>query len=115
MSLLISERTKRVLGLARGEVIHLQHTYLGTEHLLLGILCESEGTAVEILRAYHVTLGRGRADVEELIGMGPEDVSLDHYPITDKARRAMTFAAEKRTLLPSVTSRTMFALGRMSV
>src|SRR5258708_10746855 len=63
-----TERTRHVMRLAQGEAQRLQHHYIGTEHLLLGLLREREGVAGTVLRGLRVDLERTRHDVEAVRG-----------------------------------------------
>ncbi|MQA83959.1 MAG: hypothetical protein GEV03_04830 [Streptosporangiales bacterium] len=69
-----TDRARRVVLLAREESVHLNHDYLGTEHLLLGLLRQDEGVAAEILADMDIRLEEMRRRVEEIIG-GREDQS----------------------------------------
>ena len=75
-----TERAKRVLVLAQEEGRRLNHNYIGTEHLLLGLLSEGESIAAQVLRELDVELGKARGAVEHIIGRGDRlvvgDVSL---------------------------------------
>ena len=65
-----TDRARRVVVLAQEEARLLRHNYIGTEHLLLGILAEGEGTAFRALDELGVTLEIGRQQVEAIIGTG---------------------------------------------
>jgi ATP-dependent Clp protease ATP-binding subunit ClpC len=90
----LTERSQRVLGLARDEASRLQHEYIGTEHILLGIAVESAGVASEALSSFGVTLERVRSGVETIVGVGPPSASPDDRGVTPRAKRVIDFARE---------------------
>jgi ATP-dependent Clp protease ATP-binding subunit ClpC len=63
-----TSRAKKVLELAMSEARELNHSYVGTEHLLLGILAEEKGIAAQVLRSFDVTLDKARAEVLRILG-----------------------------------------------
>ena len=73
-----TSRAKKVLELAMEEARALQHSYVGTEHLLLGLLAEAKGIAVQVLGSFGVTLERARAETLRILG-----TELPAYPPTD--------------------------------
>jgi ATP-dependent Clp protease ATP-binding subunit ClpC len=64
-----TSRAKKVLELAMAEARGMNHSYVGTEHLLLGLIAEGEGVAAEVLRSFDVTLERARAEVKRILGV----------------------------------------------
>jgi ATP-dependent Clp protease ATP-binding subunit ClpC len=93
----LAERSQRVLGLARDEASRLNHEYVGTEHILLGIASESAGVAFEALSSFGVTLDRVRSGVETIIGLGPPSASPDDRGVTPRATRVIDIAQEEAT------------------
>jgi ATP-dependent Clp protease ATP-binding subunit ClpC len=73
-----TSRAKKVLELAMDEARTLRHSYVGTEHLLLGLLAEAKGIAVQVLGSFGVTLERARAEVRRILG-----TELTPHPRTD--------------------------------
>src|SRR5438445_5874977 len=65
-----NDRAKRVLALAQDEAIRFNHNYIGTEHLLLGLVREGEGVAARVLDSLGVELSKVRTAVEFIIGRG---------------------------------------------
>src|SRR3970040_857261 len=65
-----NDRAKRVLALAQDEAIRFNHNYIGTEHLLLGLVREGEGVAARVLDSLGVELAKVRTAVEVIIGRG---------------------------------------------
>ncbi len=76
--------------LAQEEARLLHHNYIGTEHLLLGLLHEGEGVAGKVLAGFDVTTERVRALVREIVGEGPDnDIPVGHIPFTPRAKRVL--------------------------
>ena len=69
----------------------LDHNYIGTEHLLLGLIQEGEGVAARALDAMGISLEDARRDVEEIIGKG-QDVPIGHIPFTPRAKKVLELA-----------------------
>ena len=86
-----SDRARRVVVLAQEEARMLEHNYIGTEHLLLGLIHEGEGTAARSLRALGIDLETVRGEVEALIGRGQQPVK-GHIPFTPRAKKALELA-----------------------
>lgn len=95
MGMPLAERSQRVFQLARDEALRLNHEYIGTEHILLGIVSESVGVASDVLGAFGVTLDRVRSGVESIVGLGPSSASAHDHGVTPRAKRAMKFAQEE--------------------
>ncbi len=83
-----TDQSRRVVVLAQEEARLLNHHYIGTEHLLLGLISEGEGVAAQALTALGVTLEAARAQVEEAIGEGREAPGL-HVPFTPAAKNVL--------------------------
>jgi ATP-dependent Clp protease ATP-binding subunit ClpA len=83
-----TDRARRVVVLARQEARRLDHDHVGTEHILLGLLCEGKGVGVKALVALGIDLQDVRQQVEGLIGRGPEAPS-GHIPFTGPAKRVL--------------------------
>ncbi|GGS57029.1 hypothetical protein GCM10010156_14650 [Planobispora rosea] len=83
-----TNRARRVVVLAQEEARRLKHNYIGTEHLLLGLIGEEEGTAALALQAFEVSLEQVRRDVEEIIGQGSSPPG-DHIPFTPRAKKVL--------------------------
>jgi len=89
-----SERARRVLTLAQEEAQHLNHSYIGTEHILLGLLREEEGVAAKVLTNLNVSLGKVRSGVEFIIGHG-EKPSTGEIGLTPRAKRVIELAIDE--------------------
>jgi prophage maintenance system killer protein len=83
-----TDRARRVVQLAQEEARLLNHNYVGTEHLLLGLLGEGEGVAAKALASLGISLEAVRAQVEELIGYG-QSAPAGHIPFTPRAKKAL--------------------------
>ena len=86
-----TDRARRVIVLAQDEARNLKHNYLGTEHILLGLIREGEGVAAKALEALDITLDEVRAQVIEIIGEGQEPPS-GHIPFTPRAKKVIEYA-----------------------
>jgi hypothetical protein len=83
-----TDRARRVIVLAQREARRLAHNYIGTEHILLGLLSEGEGVAAKALESLGISLDAVRQQVEEIIGRGQEALS-GHIPFTLRAKKVI--------------------------
>ena len=83
-----TDRARRVVVLAQEEARRLDHNYIGTEHLLLGLIRESEGVAAKALESLGIGLDAVRQQVEEIIGQGQEAPS-GHIPFTPRGKKVL--------------------------
>jgi ATP-dependent Clp protease ATP-binding subunit ClpC len=83
-----TDRARRVVVLAQEEARLLNHNYIGTEHLLLGLINEGEGLAAKALDSLGVTLEQVRSQVEEMIGVGTA-TPQGHIPFTPRAKKVL--------------------------
>ena len=86
-----TDRARRVIVLAQDEARMLNHSYIGTEHLLLGLIHEGEGVAAKALESLGLSLEQVRAQVEETIGQGQQAPS-GHIPFTPRAKKVLEFS-----------------------
>jgi dihydroneopterin aldolase len=86
-----SERARKAMILAQEEAYRLRHNYIGTEHLLLGLLRQQEGVAAETLRSLNVTLREAREQVESTVGHGEEGAS-QQVPFTPRSKKVLELA-----------------------
>ena len=93
-----SERARRVLTLAQEEAQNLNHSYIGTEHILLGLVREEGGIAAKVLTNLGVGLNKVRASVEFVIGRG-EKPSTSETGLTPRARRVIELAIDEARYL----------------
>ncbi|HSR28525.1 MAG TPA: Clp protease N-terminal domain-containing protein, partial [Actinomycetes bacterium] len=81
-----TDRARRVVVLAQEEARHLDHNYIGTEHILLGLIHEGEGVAARALTALDISLEAVRVQVVEIVGHG-SDAPSGHIPFTPRAKK----------------------------
>jgi ATP-dependent Clp protease ATP-binding subunit ClpA len=93
-----TERARQVVVLAQDEARELKHNYIGTEHLLLGLLREEQGLAARVLESLDVTLGEVRAQVERIIGRGDE-VHTGQIPFTPRAKKVLELSLREAMAL----------------
>jgi ATP-dependent Clp protease ATP-binding subunit ClpA len=84
-----TKRARRVVVLAQEEARMLSHDYIGTEHLLLGLVHEGTGLAAQALESLGITQQAVRQQVEEIIGRGHQDPRGGHIPFTPQAKKAL--------------------------
>ncbi len=83
-----TDRARRVIVLAQDEARMLNHNYIGTEHILLGLIHEGEGVAAKALEALGISLEAVREQVEEIIGQG-QQTPTGHIPFTPRAKKVL--------------------------
>ncbi|GAA1473470.1 ATP-dependent Clp protease ATP-binding subunit [Corynebacterium felinum] len=83
-----TDRARRVIVLAQEEARGLNHNYIGTEHILLGLIHEGEGVAAKALESMGISLVAVRQEVEEIIGKGAEP-PVGHIPFTPRAKKVL--------------------------
>ncbi|MEJ2540056.1 MAG: Clp protease N-terminal domain-containing protein, partial [Gemmatimonadota bacterium] len=92
-----TDRVRKVLAMAREEAIRLQHDYVGTEHILLGLVREVEGVASAVLMNLSVDLEQVHERVEDSVRKGKATIALGELPYTSRAKKVLEFAmAEAR-------------------
>src|SRR5207249_8717195 len=89
-----TERARQVVVLAQEEARTLKHNYIGTEHILLGLLREEEGLAARVLESLDITVERVRAQVVRIVGSG-EEVTSGQIPLTPLSKTMLNFALFK--------------------
>jgi len=90
-----TERAKKVLDLAQQEAQRLSHEYIGTEHMLLGLVKEGSGVAANVLRNMGVDFERVRLEVEKIVQSGPDTVAIGTLPQTPRAKKVIEYAIEE--------------------
>src|SRR5256885_14543425 len=83
-----TDRARRVVVLAQEEARMLNHNYIGTEHILLGLIHEGEGVAAKALESLGISLEAVRSQVEEIIGQG-QAAPTGHIPFTPRAKKVL--------------------------
>ncbi len=86
-----TERARQVIVLAQEEARSLRHNYIGTEHLLLGLLREADGVAARVLGTLEVTLEEVRTEVTRIVGEGDSE-SQGQIPFTPRAKKVLELA-----------------------
>jgi predicted dehydrogenase len=92
-------RANQVLALARKEAARFNHNFVGTEHLLLGLIALGQGVAVNVLRNHGLNLDTVRLEVEKQIGTGPDQKIIGNIPYTPRVLKVLTFAAREARAL----------------
>jgi len=90
-----TERVRKVIYLAREEAARLQHDYIGTEHLLLGVIREGEGIAATVLNNLGLDLDRIRQEVENMVSASGGTMTIGEIPFTPRAKRVLELAVEE--------------------
>lgn len=90
-----TNRAKQVIKLAKKEAQRLNHNYLGTEHVLLGLLKLGQGVAVNVLRTLNIDFETVRNEVEKVVGYGPEIQVYGDPALTGKVKKVFEFANEE--------------------
>lgn len=90
-----TNRAKQVIKLAKREAQRLNHNYLGTEHVLLGLLKLGQGVAVNVLRNLNIDFDTVRSEVEKLVGYGPEIQVYGDPALTGKVKKVFEYANEE--------------------
>src|SRR5687767_7579402 len=93
-----TERARQVVVLAQEEARTLKHNYIGTEHILLGLLREEEGLAARVLESLDITVERVRAQVVRIVGSG-EEVTSGQIPFTPRAKKVLELALREALTL----------------
>jgi len=93
-----TQRVRKVLFLARDEAGRLQHDYIGTEHLLLGIIREGEGIAANVLRRLSIDFERIQAAIEESVTPQSGPVSIGEIPFTPRAKKVLELSIDEARL-----------------
>ena len=89
-----SERARRVLSLAQEEAQHFNHNYIGTEHVLLGLVREPEGVGTRVLISMGIDLSKVRSAVEFIIGRGEKPTTGD-VGLTPRAKKVIELAVDE--------------------
>jgi len=90
-----TERARKVIILAKEEARRFNHDYIGTEHILLGLVREGEGVAAAVLQKLDVSLENIRLEIEKLVQPGPSTQIIGDIPFTPRAKKALELAAEE--------------------
>src|ERR1041385_138360 len=92
-------RAQQVLALARKEADRFNHNFVGTEHLLLGLIKLGQGVAVNVLQKIGLDLETVRMEVEKLVGTGPDQKMIGNIPYTPRGKKVLALAAKEAKAL----------------
>ncbi|RJP28149.1 MAG: ATP-dependent Clp protease ATP-binding subunit [Candidatus Omnitrophota bacterium] len=90
-----TERARKVIILAKEEARRFNHDYIGTEHILLGLIREGEGVAAAVLQKLGLSLENIRLEIEKLVQPGPTTQIIGDIPFTPRSKKALELAAEE--------------------
>jgi ATP-dependent Clp protease ATP-binding subunit ClpC len=90
-----TDRARKVMQLANQEAQRFNHEYIGTEHILLGLVKEGSGVAANVLKNLEVDLRKIRMEVEKIVQSGPDMVTMGKLPQTPRAKKVIEYAMEE--------------------
>ncbi len=90
-----TDRARKVMALANQEAQRFNHEYIGTEHILLGLVKEGSGVGANVLKNLEVDLRKVRMEVEKLVKSGPDMVTMAKLPQTPRAKKVIEYAIEE--------------------
>src|SRR5918992_66944 len=90
-----TDRARKVMQLANQEAQRFNHEYIGTEHILLGLIKEGSGVAANVLKNLEVDLRKIRLEVEKLVQSGPDMVTMGKLPQTPRAKKVIEYSMEE--------------------
>lgn len=90
-----TDRARKVMQLANQEAQRFNHEYIGTEHILLGLVKEGSGVAANVLKNLDVDLRKIRLEVEKIVQAGPDMVTMGKLPQTPRAKKVIEYAIEE--------------------
>ena len=90
-----TDRARKVMALARKEAQRFNHDFIGTEHILLGLIQEGSGVAANVLKNLGVEINRIRAEIEKNVQSGPSMVTMGQLPFTPRAKKVLELSMEE--------------------
>jgi ATP-dependent Clp protease ATP-binding subunit ClpC len=90
-----TDRARKVMALAREEAKKFNHEYIGTEHILLGLVKEGSGVAANVLQNLDIDLKKIRLEIEKIVQTGPDLVSVGQLPFTPRVKKVLEYAIEE--------------------
>ena len=90
-----TDRARKVMALAREEAKRFNHEYIGTEHILLGLVKEGSGVAANVLQNLDIDLKKIRMEIEKIVQTGPDLVSVGQLPFTPRVKKVLEYAIEE--------------------
>jgi len=90
-----TDRARKVMQLAKQEAQRFNHEYIGTEHILLGLIKEASGVAASVLKNLDIELQKVRLEVEKIVQSGPDMQTMGKLPQTPRAKKVIEYAIEE--------------------
>ncbi|TMQ35087.1 MAG: ATP-dependent Clp protease ATP-binding subunit, partial [Planctomycetota bacterium] len=90
-----TDRARKVMQLANQEAQRLNHEYIGTEHILLGLVKEGSGVAANVLKNLDIDLRKIRLEIEKIVQSGPDMVTMGKLPQTPRAKKVIEYSIEE--------------------
>ena len=90
-----TDRARKVMALANQEAQRFNHEYIGTEHILLGLVKEGSGVGANVLKNLDVDIKKLRLEIEKLVKSGPDMVTMGKLPQTPRAKKVIEYAIEE--------------------
>src|SRR5438105_7447423 len=90
-----TDRARKVMQLANQEAQRLKHEYIGTEHILLGLMKEGSGVAANVLKNLDIDLRKIRLEIEKIVQLGPDVVAMGKLPQTPRAKKVIEYSIEE--------------------
>src|SRR6187549_2489769 len=100
-------RAQQVLALARKEADRFNHNFVGTEHLLLGLIKLGQGVAVNVLQKMGLDLETVRMEVEKQVGTGPDQKMIGNIPYTPRVKKVLALASKQNTFFSACSGKGM--------
>ncbi|MDF1729207.1 MAG: Clp protease N-terminal domain-containing protein, partial [Sulfitobacter sp.] len=94
-----TDRAKKVMNFARQEAQRFNHEYLGTEHILLGLIKEGDGVAAHVLKNMGIDMTKIRMEIEKIVKTGPSMVTMGQLPFTQMAKKVLELSMEEASSL----------------
>ena len=91
----LTDRARKVMALANQEAQRFNHEYIGTEHILLGLVKEGSGVGANVLKNLDIDLRKVRLEVEKLVKSGPDMVTMGKLPQTPRAKKVIEYAIDE--------------------
>lgn len=94
-----TDRARKAMSFAHQEAERFNHNYIGTEHILLGLVKEGSGVAANVLENLDIDLEKVRLEVEKLVKPAPDFVTMEQFPVTPRAKKVLEFAIDEAQAL----------------
>src|SRR5213075_2769251 len=94
-----TDRARKVMQLANGEAQRFNHEYIGTEHILLGLVQEGSGVAANVLKNMSIDVEKIRHEVDRIVKAGPSMKSMGQLPFTPRAKKVLELSLEEASQL----------------